>query len=311
MQGFFGKPVDNLYAEPLIARWIQRNVPNWADAVVVSKNPGGTKRVTSLADVLKLNFGIVTMDKRRGNMSGSMIMDGRAGSEDTSGSDLEPSRAISTVDGAMDGEHPSRQVNGVPHSNGSKGLSAPSFNRALSSESDDTRDGRAQDVITGRLVYGQLVDDNYPNMTPPMSGSTATFPADRFSELGQEPMMSSMISASSQFSGTAELASGMLDGEATSEEEEETFDYASPEQMITLVGNVKGKTVFIVDDIIDKARSWIAAAETVIKRGGAKKVFCIATHGLFGGDCLEEMEKCDCIDHVRVRTRGGRHWARF
>ena len=44
MQGFFSKPVDNLYAEPLIARWVRHNVTNWREAVVVSKNPGGTKR---------------------------------------------------------------------------------------------------------------------------------------------------------------------------------------------------------------------------------------------------------------------------
>lgn len=65
MQGFFKCPVDNLIAEPLLAKWIRQNVPRWADAVVVSKNPGGTKRVTSLADALNLSFGIVTTDRRR------------------------------------------------------------------------------------------------------------------------------------------------------------------------------------------------------------------------------------------------------
>jgi ribose-phosphate pyrophosphokinase len=65
MQGFFKCPVDNLVAEPLLARWARLHVPAWRDAVVVSKNPGGTKRVTSLADALKLSFGIVTTDRRR------------------------------------------------------------------------------------------------------------------------------------------------------------------------------------------------------------------------------------------------------
>lgn len=65
MQGFFRCPVDNLIAEPLIARWIRANVSDWKEGVVVSKNPGGTKRVTSLADALKLSFGIVTTDRRR------------------------------------------------------------------------------------------------------------------------------------------------------------------------------------------------------------------------------------------------------
>lgn len=65
MQGFFKCPVDNLVAEPLLARWVRMNVPDWREAVVVSKNPGGTKRVTSLADAMKLSFGIVTTDRRR------------------------------------------------------------------------------------------------------------------------------------------------------------------------------------------------------------------------------------------------------
>jgi len=65
MQGFFHCPIDNLIAEPLLAQWIRVNVPDWRRAVVVSKNPGGTKRVTSLADALKLNFGIVMTDRRR------------------------------------------------------------------------------------------------------------------------------------------------------------------------------------------------------------------------------------------------------
>ena len=70
--------------------------------------------------------------------------------------------------------------------------------------------------------------------------------------------------------------------------------------MITLVGDVRGRTVFLVDDMIDKAGSWIAAAECCVKRGGAKKVYCIATHGLFGGDALEELQDCDCIDLIVV-----------
>ena len=73
MQGFFKCPVDNLVAEPLLAKWIRRNVADWADAVVVSKNPGGSKRVTSMADALKLSFGIITTDRRRPYMCNSMM----------------------------------------------------------------------------------------------------------------------------------------------------------------------------------------------------------------------------------------------
>ncbi|ODV91406.1 hypothetical protein CANCADRAFT_123561 [Tortispora caseinolytica NRRL Y-17796] len=65
MQGFFHVPVDNLYSAPLLARWIRHNVEDWQNAVVVSKNPGGTKRVTGLADMLKIDFAMINTDKRR------------------------------------------------------------------------------------------------------------------------------------------------------------------------------------------------------------------------------------------------------
>ena len=73
MQGFFKCPVDNLRAEPLIGKWIRMNIPEWRESVVVSKNPGGTKRVTSLADALNLSFGIVTTDRRRPHVPSSMF----------------------------------------------------------------------------------------------------------------------------------------------------------------------------------------------------------------------------------------------
>ncbi|KAF8951460.1 hypothetical protein CPC16_007245 [Podila verticillata] len=65
MQGFFNLPVDNLYAEPTIGKWIQENVEDWQNGVVVSKNAGGAKRVTSLADRLNIDFALIHMDRSR------------------------------------------------------------------------------------------------------------------------------------------------------------------------------------------------------------------------------------------------------
>jgi ribose-phosphate pyrophosphokinase len=93
---------------------------------------------------------------------------------------------------------------------------------------------------------------------------------------------------------------GTYDAAASSEDEEEDLKNPELETMVTLVGNVKDRPVFIVDDMMDKSGSWIAAAETVVKRGGATKVYCFATHGLFGGDCLEEMNNCDVIEKIII-----------
>ncbi|KAI9816305.1 MAG: hypothetical protein M1827_001907 [Pycnora praestabilis] len=349
MQGFFGKPVDNLYAEPLIARWIRNNIPNWREAVVVSKNPGGTKRVTSLADALKLNFGIVTTDRKRPNMNGSMILEnvgtsGASEEDDPAEAELDAERMIDPLEMVENspphrrrsfpkrgihsghfnsgpatkpynalGSHPlarSTRVDSISNSPPTSSPTSPSRRCTVVATSnatpgDDTADEytdeKARDVITGRLVQGHIVDDDYPSPTmSAMSTSIATLP-DRtsilYDDAPSDPMTSSFMSTTS---AQQDALGGSCDARASSDEEEEGYVNPIMEQTVTLVGNVKNKTVFIMDDIIDKCGSWIAAAETVVKRGGAKKVYCIATHGLFGNDCLEEMEACDCIDYIVV-----------
>ncbi|KAL2120451.1 hypothetical protein VTJ04DRAFT_4478 [Mycothermus thermophilus] len=316
MQGFFRCPVDNLHAEPLIARWIRRNVPRWQEAVVVSKNAGGTKRVTSLADALKLNFGMVTTDKRRGpNMSASMTasmfgLPSEAGDRHfytatnpsrihNASSELENGTPRTAASEAHEDSRGSPRVNG----NGThvRDSSQPSRSETLLSQAstvDDDEyeadgleynDQRAHEVTHGRLVQGHVVPDDFPS---------PTVSATENSVHDEDPMM--LSHASSFFSPQPHALGGSGDAGASSDEEDDILKDPKIERTITLVGDVKGRTVFIVDDMIDKPGSWIAAAETVVKRGRANKVYCIATHGVFGGDCLEQMEACDCIDTIVV-----------
>ncbi|KAK9759427.1 ribose-phosphate pyrophosphokinase 1 [Basidiobolus ranarum] len=64
MQGFFNRPVDNLYSEPNVAKWIIEMEPDYRNGVVVSKNAGGAKRVTSLADRLNIDFALIHSDPK-------------------------------------------------------------------------------------------------------------------------------------------------------------------------------------------------------------------------------------------------------
>lgn len=170
---------------------------------------------------------------------------------------------------------------------------------------EEYNDERAREVITGRLVQGHIVDDDFPSpVLSTMSGSIATLPdtglgISHLDSQGQDPMTSSMISNFSGFPSDHALG-GTFDAKAESEDEEEGLKNPELEHTVTLVGNVKDRVVLIMDDLIDQPGSWIAAAETVVKRGSAKKVYCIATHGLFGGDSLEKMNDCECIDYVVV-----------
>ena len=72
IQGFFNIPVDNLFAEPSIAAYLRRNVIGIENAIVVAKNAGATKRVTSLADRLGLGFALIHKETTRQNYSGSL-----------------------------------------------------------------------------------------------------------------------------------------------------------------------------------------------------------------------------------------------
>ena len=395
MQGFFKCPVDNLVAEPLLAKWLKTNVEEWWETVVVSKNPGGTKRVTSLADALKLSFGIVTTERRRPYMSHSMYNSvifeslGVDGIGERRSMDTDAERVIRRDEGEsrdhigpleqdfahrhssprMNNDHPepisrrrhsaartpsavmaptlrTRLGNGhgdVPSSPLSRstrldsiggeddiaeGSSAEPPLRRISTAlsigqpqpdedgyeepaGEDDTDERARDVITGRLIQGHIVDDD--DATSPSNWSTRSgsngnqtgYSGYRWSEDEQlpDPMAESFMSVASTHSRMAPPHYGLGGtGDATASDEEEEVALKDPdvESTVTLVGNVRGKPVLIVDDMIDKAGSWIAAAETVVKRGGATKVICMATHGLFGGDCLRELEMCDEVTSIVV-----------
>jgi ribose-phosphate pyrophosphokinase len=326
MQGFFKCPVDNLHAEPLIARWIRRNVPRWQEAVVVSKNAGGTKRVTSLADALKLNFGMVTTDKKRGpgpSLAASMISYPLDGIEQQPVLDnienqvrdnsSEPENGIPATDSGRSQDprttadalgSPRLRANGThPRNPGNRKFSPPRRSQTTLSQSSvideldeeaeadalEYNDQRAHEVTHGRLVQGHIVPDDFPSPTASEAGTEV--PED-------DPM--TLSHASSFFAPQPHALGGSGDQGASSDEEDDILKDPKVERTITLVGDVKGRTVFIVDDMIDKPGSWIAAAETVVKRGRASKVYCIATHGVFGGDCLEQMQACDCIDTIVV-----------
>ncbi|HEY7152248.1 MAG TPA: ribose-phosphate pyrophosphokinase [Solirubrobacterales bacterium] len=55
-----------------------------------------------------------------------------------------------------------------------------------------------------------------------------------------------------------------------------------------VVGDVKGKTAVLVDDMIDTAGTLCAAARTVLDEGAAR-IIAVATHGIFSGPAFERL----------------------
>lgn len=70
IQGFFDVPVDNLYAEPVLSREFRQR--HWDDLVLVSPDPGSTRRAGHYAARLGADLAIV--DKRR--VSGTEVKHG-------------------------------------------------------------------------------------------------------------------------------------------------------------------------------------------------------------------------------------------
>ncbi|XP_022689279.1 ribose-phosphate pyrophosphokinase 2 isoform X2 [Varroa jacobsoni] len=76
IQGFFDIPVDNLYAEPAVLKWIRENIPDWRNAIIVSPDAGGAKRVTSIADRLNVEFALIHKERKKANEVASMVLVG-------------------------------------------------------------------------------------------------------------------------------------------------------------------------------------------------------------------------------------------
>jgi len=68
---------------------------------------------------------------------------------------------------------------------------------------------------------------------------------------------------------------------------------------VNIVGDVKNKNVIIVDDMIDTGGTLIEAVKT-IKAHGAKKIFAMATHGVFSDPAAKRIADCKELEAVVV-----------
>ena len=71
IQGFFDLPVDNLFATPIFAKHIRKNITN-KNLVCVAPDVGGVERARALSK--KLNAGLAIVDKRRPAPGKSKVM---------------------------------------------------------------------------------------------------------------------------------------------------------------------------------------------------------------------------------------------
>ena len=74
---------------------------------------------------------------------------------------------------------------------------------------------------------------------------------------------------------------------------------ANQSEVMNIIGDVKGKTVILLDDMIDTAGSLCGAAEALMKKGGAKEIYACASHGVLSGPAIERIQN-SCIKEVTL-----------
>lgn len=76
---------------------------------------------------------------------------------------------------------------------------------------------------------------------------------------------------------------------------------ANVSEVMNVIGEIEGKNVILVDDIIDTAGTIVKAA-SVLKSFSAKKVYGCATHGVLSGPALDRIHNSELEKFVITDT---------
>lgn len=76
---------------------------------------------------------------------------------------------------------------------------------------------------------------------------------------------------------------------------------ANVSEVMNVIGDIEGKNVILVDDIIDTAGT-ICKAASVLKKFGAKKVYGCATHGVLSGPAIDRICESELEEFIITDT---------
>lgn len=69
-------------------------------------------------------------------------------------------------------------------------------------------------------------------------------------------------------------------------------------EVVNIIGDVEGRNVILIDDLIDTGGTIVNAAEALV-RNGARDVYVGCTHGVFSGDAVERITE-SCVKEMVV-----------
>ena len=76
---------------------------------------------------------------------------------------------------------------------------------------------------------------------------------------------------------------------------------ANVSEVMNVIGDIEGKNVILVDDMIDTAGT-ICKAASVLKGFGAKKVYGCATHGVLSGPAIDRIRESELEEFIITDT---------
>ena len=72
---------------------------------------------------------------------------------------------------------------------------------------------------------------------------------------------------------------------------------ANVSDVMNIIGDVRGKKVILIDDMVDTAGTLCNSAQALIDKGGATEVIACATHGVLSGPAIERLQN-SCIKEL-------------
>ena len=76
---------------------------------------------------------------------------------------------------------------------------------------------------------------------------------------------------------------------------------ANVSEIMNIIGDIKGKNVILLDDMIDTAGT-ITNAANALKEFGAKEIYACCTHGVLSGPAIERIEKSAISELIVLDT---------
>ena len=77
---------------------------------------------------------------------------------------------------------------------------------------------------------------------------------------------------------------------------------ANSSEVMNIIGDVQGKQVILLDDMVDTAGSLCHAAQALVDIGGATDVYACASHGVLSGPAYDRIEASPIKELVLLDT---------